>query len=283
MISFAQGKPLGPGDLNILIRDESGALYDPSIISYSIFSVDSVTKAEALATMPNTVPLRNSLGIYSISMTIPSTWDGDFKLVWYVTRYAGDPFDTIYEEFQVVNFTPGRSSFEAPSLLMVPRPGMSQQGAELVVMVRELLSDTNPDRNYHFRPPTSGKVVAGFNNRVGFIWTDSTILVMIKLALAQMNMSNPLNTYSYNIDSVPESWAQIACLGAAAKCLSAEGARWISEEFGYSLNGVSLDINKASSYQALADAYANEFKELAVLASANRPASAGLRQQRFLL
>jgi hypothetical protein len=51
----------------------------------------------------------------------------------------------------------------------------------------------------------------------------------------------------------------------------------------YSLNGVSLDLNKASEYQALADDYAPEFKEWLPNLIANRPATAGLRQQRWVL
>lgn len=285
MINFAQGKQLGTGDLNIIIRDESGSLYDPAQITYSIFAIDPISKADVLVTLPNTVPVKDdgSNGIFHVAMTIPTTWEGSYKLIWYITRYAGGSYDTLYEEFQVTNFDPARASYEASSVMMVQKPGISAQTARLVMMVRELLSDTNPDRNYHFRPPTSGKVIAGFSARVGFIWTDDTIIRLLQLALNQMNWINPLNVYSYDLNNVPESWAMIACLGAAAKCLSSEASRWAAEEFGYSLNGVSLDINKASTYQSLASAYADEFKEMATQAALNRPFSAGLRQQRFLI
>ncbi len=283
MINFAQGKVLSNGDLNILIRDESGSLYDPFSINYSIFSIDPISKAETLVSMPNTVPVRDTTGIYHVAMTIPTTWSGEFKLVWYITRYSGNSYDTLYEEFLVTNFDPARSSHEAPSVMMAAKPGISPKTANLVMMVRELLSDTNPDRNYHFRPPTAAKTIAGFSSRVGFIWTDTTIIRMLQLAINQINIANPLNIYSYTLDDVPDAWGAIACLGAAARCLSSEAARWAEEEFGYSLNGVSLDINKASTYQSLASAYADEFKEMATLAAANRPFSAGLRQQRYLL
>jgi hypothetical protein len=92
-----------------------------------------------------------------------------------------------------------------------------------------------------------------------------------------------MNMYDYKVETAPVAWGSIACLGAAAKCLSSEGCRWAAEEFSYSLNGVSLDINKASTYQSLAEAYKAEFSEMAVQAAANRPFSAGLRQQRFLI
>ena len=283
MISFANGKLLGPGDLNLLVRDENGVLYDPHAISYSIFAVDPTTNVQSLVSQPDIVPQRSSIGTYSVSMSIPSTWSGRFNLIWKIARYPDSPLDTIYEEFQVVNFNPATSSVEAASVFIAQKPTVNSHTAELVMMVRELLSDTNPDRNYHFRPPTSGKVVAGFTSRVGFIWTDSTIITMLKLALAQMNMSNPLTTFDYTIDSAPSSWAQVACLGAAAKCLSAEGARWTEESFSYSLNGVSIDINKVGDYSALASAYSQEFQALTTLAVANRACSAGLRQSRFLI
>ena len=283
MITFASSKPLGPGDLNILIRDENGVLFDPHAISYSIYALDTATNVQTLVSLPDSNPYRDSMGIYHIAMTIPSTWAGTFRLVWKIARYFDSPFDMIHEEFQIVNFTPARSSVEAPSVFLSQKPTSSSKVSERIQMVRELLSDTNPDRNYHFRPPTPGKTVAGFTSRAGFIWTDDTINRLLQLALAQMNMINPLNIYDYTIDSAPDSWAKIACLGAAAKCLSAEGCRWAAEEFSYSLNGVSLDINKASTYMSLAEAYKSEFNEMAVAAAANRPYSAGLRQQRWLI
>lgn len=283
MISFASSKPLGPGDLNILIRDENGVLFDPHTISYSIFSVDVTTNVQSLMSQPDSCPYRDSVGTYHVSMSIPSTWSGQYNLVWKIARYFDSPFDTIYEEFQVVNFIPATSSVEAASVYITQKPTVNSHTAQLVMMVRELLSDTNPDRNYHFRPPTPGKQVAGFTSRAGFIWLDSTIITMIKLAIAQMNMSNVNTTFDFTIDSAPTSWAQIACLGAAAKCLSAEGARWIAEQFEYSLNGVSISLNKAGDYTALATAYAQEFKELTTLATANRNFSAGLRQARWLI
>jgi len=283
MISLASGKILGPGDLNILIRNEDGSLFDPHTICYSIYSVDVETNVQTLVTLPDSQPHRDSVGVYHVHMSIPSIWEGRYNLVWKIGRYFDSPFDTIYEEFQVVNFTPATSSIEAPSVFLSQKPTTSARSTVLIQMTRELLSDTDPDRNYHFRPPTSGKVVAGFTSRAGFIWTDATINRMLQLALAQMNMINPLNEYFYTIDSAPDSWGKIACLGAAAKCLSAEGCRWGAEEFSYSLNGVSLDINKASTYMALAEAYKSEFNEIAALAAANRPYSAGLRQQRWLI
>ncbi len=283
MLALSQGKNLGSGDLSITTRDESGVPFDPSAITYSIFSVDPNTQSQTLVSQPNSTPSFLASGQYYVSMTIPTLWNGFFKLVWYVTRNSGDAITTIYEDFQVVPFNPVTNTTEAMSVFLALRPGMTAKAAEYVMNVRELLSDTNPDRNYHFRPPTSAKTVAGYTSRVGFIWDDSTIIRMLRLTLAQLNTWNPLNLYNYSIDSAPEPWAEAACLGAASKCLSAEGARWAAEEFGYSLNGVSLDLNKSATYQNLGSAYSAEFQVWAPLITANRPGSVGLRQSRWLL
>jgi hypothetical protein len=126
-------------------------------------------------------------------------------------------------------------------------------------------------------------VVAGFNSRVGFIWDDSTIIRMLKLALSKINTGDPMADYNYTLETAPDAWKDAAAVGAAAHCLSKEAARWAAEEFGYSLNGVSLDVNKAATYQQLASAYQAEFDEWIPNLTANRPCSAGVRQYKFLL
>jgi hypothetical protein len=106
---------------------------------------------------------------------------------------------------------------------------------------------------------------------------------MLEIAISKLNWYNTKNIYNFTLDTVPADWGRIAALSAASLCLSAEGARWAADQFGYSLNGVSLDINKADLYRGLADSYKAEFTEMAPLLTANRPYSAGLRQQRWLL
>lgn len=284
MITLTQNKTLGTGDLSIAVRDANGALYDPATITYSIFTAPDVQGNQTLVGAPNLTPTRATLGQYFVSMTIPTGMLGQFQLVWSLQQYAiTDPVDTIKVDFTVINIDPLAGSFEAPSAIIAARTGVSQRTAELVMYVRELLSDTNPDRNYHFRPPTPGKVVAGFNTRMGFVWTDSTILRMLDISIAQLNTWNTKNLYSFNVNTLPDDWGKCAAIGAASKCLMGESARWTADEFGYSLNGVSLDLHKADGYRGLAESYKQEFETWAPLITANRPFSAGLRQQRWLL
>ncbi len=306
MITLTQGKKLGPGDLSILLRNSSGGLIDPAIIAYSIFQVSEKVPTAGqraydfdleqpnhmrtlpdndlvLMTQPKLVPCRSSAGAYWVSMVVPTLWKGVYRLVWYVVQTQGAPEDKVYEDFVVQTIDPIDSAFEAPSTIMAARPVTKNKYTPAIMTVRELLSDTNPDRNYHFRPPTPGKVVAGYTSRVGYIWLDPTIMRMLDLNISKLNWYNPKNISSYTLDTVPVDWGRIAAIGAAASCLTGESARWAADEFSYSLNGVSLDINKSSLYLSLAQSYQQEFDTMAPLLTANRPYSAGLRQQRWLL
>jgi hypothetical protein len=281
-VAFNQGKPLGPGDLSLLVRDSGNNIVDPYNISYTIFQTDD-SGNQTLAAGPMTAPARVSVGAYYINITVPTTWHGSYRLVWYLTQNVGDPQIQVYEDFQVVFVNPASGSLEAQSTLITPKPVTSPARAPAIMAVRQMLFDTNPDRNYHFRPPTPGKVVANYTTRVGFIWPDDLIITMLQITIAQLNYYNPKNVYGFTIDMIPDDWARIAAIGAASKCLLAEANRWAEEEFSYSLNGVSLDINKSSLYQSLGATYDQMFTVTAPLVTANRPFSAGLRQQRWLL
>jgi hypothetical protein len=236
-----------------------------------------------LVGMPRMVPTRSSQGAYWANISIPTTWLGVYQIVWYLIQYQGQPENSVYEDFVVQTVDPTSNSFEAPSVTIASKPNTTINYAPAIMYVRELISDENPDRNYHFRPPTPGKVVAGYTTRVGYIWLDSTILRMLDIAISKLNTWNTKNLYGWTLDNIPVDWGRCAALGAASSCLLKEGARWAADEFSYSLNGVSLDINKSNLYQSLGQTYQQEFNEWAPLITANRPFSAGLRQQRWLL
>jgi hypothetical protein len=204
--------------------------------------------------------------------------------------YPDSPLDTVVEVFVVQGIDPTNPGFEAPSVIVaVPESivnvGMSTPAmfAKAIMYVREHLSDTNPDRNYHFRPPTPGKVVAGYTTRVGYIWEDSTVIRMVKNNISRANTWNPRTYYGFTLETLPDDWANFVALGAASSCLSNESARWAADEFSYSLNGVSIDLPKTQLYQSLAAAYRGEWDEWAPRITAIRPTSCGLRQQRWIL
>jgi hypothetical protein len=316
MIVLTQGMQTGTADLAILVRAANGCLVDPVSISYTIYKMRDLVPTQptvayeydmhqplnmeggpplppegsVLVSQPQSTPIRASVGTFYAQFTIPTTWKGVYKIVWQLQEFAGNcPNSFVHMDFIVQTIDPADPAFEAPSMIIGKQMSIAdarttpKMFAQAIRVVRELLSDTNPDRNYHFRPPTPNYVVANYTTRVGFIWLDSTILVNLALSISMLNLYNPMNYYNWNLNTIPYDWGNIAALQAASLCLSGESARWAAEEFGYSLNGVSLDLNKSALYQSLAQTYAQQFTTLAPLVTANRPFSAGLRQQRWLL
>jgi hypothetical protein len=306
----------GTADLAILVRDASGNLVDPVLINYTIYKLRDLVPTKptvayeydlhqplsmeggpplppegaTLALPPQQTPVRASVGTYYAQFTIPTTWKGVYKIVWQLQEFAGNcPQSYVHMDFVTQTVDPADPAFEAPSMIIGKQLSIASARttpamyAQAIRAVRELLSDTNPDRNYHFRPPTPGKVVSNYTTRVGFIWLDTTILVNLSISISMLNVYNPMNYYAWTLDTIPADWGNIAALEAAALCLSGESARWAADEFSYSLNGVSLDINKSALYQSLAATYSQQFNTMAPLVTANRPVSAGLRQQRWLL
>lgn len=277
-----QGKVLSPGDLGLNVRDANGQFIDPAGINYSIFA-QAPDSSLTLASPPKLMPSRSSTGVYFVDGHIPTNWEGQYRLIWYLRQYTNENEVQLFEEFEVIRLDPMTTSFEAPSVLLAHRPGMNKVLADCIYATRELLSDEDPERNYHFRPPTSGRIVAGYNDRVGFIWTDRTIARMLRLSMEEANTWNPMNLTSYTVENAPKAWREAIQVGAAAWCLKKEGNRWEADQFDYSLNGVSLSLHKAQEYQSMGDDFSAEFKEWLPNLTANRPCVQGLRQQRWLL
>lgn len=283
MITFTQGQTLGPGDLSILPRDAGNNIVTPVSITYTIFAVPADGTPPVPVTTPNLDPASAQSGGFYVNSTIPFNWYGKFNLVWYLQQYANSPVEDVQMEFQVTGLESALSSFEAPSVLITPAPPIKPKYGPALVGVRKLLRDDNPDKNYHFRPPTSAKVVAGYTSRVGFIWTDEDILWNFEQAISEMNIWNEKTFYNYTLDTIPIDWSRVASVGAAAWCLLGESTRWAADEFGFSLNGISMDLHKKDTYLSLGTTFRQQFETIATKATAIRPFSAGLRQQRWLL
>jgi hypothetical protein len=316
MIVLTQGQQTGTADLAILVRDASGNLVDPVSISYTIYKLRNIVptkptvayeydlhqplnmkggpplppEGSELVSQPGSIPIRASVGTYYAQFTIPTTWKGIYKIVWQLQMFAGScPNSYVHMDFIVQTIDPADPAFEAPSMIIGKQMSIANAQtspamfAQAIRNVRELIADTIPDRNYHFRPPTPNRVVANYTTRVGFIWLDTTILTNLAISISKLNLYNPMNYYNWTLNTIPMDWGNIAAIGAASLCLSGESARWAAEEFSYSLNGVSLDLNKSALYSSLAQTYDQQFNTMAPLVTANRPFSAGLRQQRWLL
>jgi hypothetical protein len=56
---------------------------------------------------------------------------------------------------------------------------------------------------------------------------------------------------------------------------------WINDEFNYSISGVSLDLEKSSKYQSMADAFVAEYDKLVEQNKLSIKIIKGLRQFRY--
>jgi hypothetical protein len=175
---------------------------------------------------------------------------------------------------------PADPSFEAPSMIIGKQMNIANAQtspamfAQAIRVVRELISDTNPDRNYHFRPPTPGKVVANYTTRVGFIWLDTTILV--NLATVDLD-AQPLQPDELSTTGISTRFRMTGATSRRSKlrlCASA-----VNRPVGRQMSSAtrSTACRSTSTNQRCTSrsrqTYQQQFNTLAPLVTANRPFS----------
>ena len=268
-VAFQRGSTTGAADLNITIRDVGGSLIDPYRLEYAIF--DATTGTEILIGSPVTLPARISLGMYYASVTIPADANiGVWRIRWTVQEMAADPVYQSVQEFQVVG-----------SNVIASFTGDANVDA-LIHSLRIILRDNNPDRNYRFRPPASEKFIQGQTQVFGFIWEDEELLEYIYMAIDDFNGRPPTTGITMpNLWSGERRWRTTIILRAASFACFAIAMNWISEEFFYSISGVSLDIEKSSKYQSMKDEYINEYDKLVEQNKISIKIIKGLKQYKY--
>ena len=147
----------------------------------------------------------------------------------------------------------------------------------------KIVVSNSPDRNYHFRPATGEGVLKNQTRVFGQIWEDEELIEYLRCALDLINMYPP-ETCFMSIDSLVQfkrNWRSLLLEGAIWYALRAVTLNWIVDEFDYSIGGISLSINKAASYQGMADQANQNFKEFAEAAKRTVKIIMGLKQSRF--
>ena len=125
---------------------------------------------------------------------------------------------------------------------------------ELIDRLRIMIRDNWPDAYYRFAPPSSQKIIRGFTEKTGYLWQDNELLEFLKLGDMVLKSSWAGQNYSIFKDSnFPGEY--LALLVAASSACAAEAIRWVSEEFQYDLNGVSLSIDRSSKFESLANGF----------------------------
>ena len=269
-LAYLRGTTTGPNDIGITVRDHhDNNLIDPFRLEYALY--DLTTGIEVLIGSPVNYPTRISLGKFYANATIPADANiGDWVVRWTVQEYATDPVYQSVEAFNVVGSA------------VIPSFTGDANIDGLIYSLRIMLRDNNPDRNYRFRPPESSKFIQGQTQVFGFIWEDEELLEDIYFAIDDFNTYPPVTGIEIsNLITSERRWRGPVLMRATWYALRSIAINWISDEFSYSISGVSLDIEKSSKYMSMADATSAEWDKLLEAAKRSIKIVKGLRQFRY--
>lgn len=220
MLELSRGTITGPEDLDIQTVDNAGTPIDPHSITYALY--DYTTGVEVLIGPSERLPVRDELGHYYAAFQVPENANyGTYRIRWSIEEQAGDPAVTVMEEFAVV---------EASALQSKLYSGIEQ---EMIGRLRRLLRDQNPDKYYHFRPPTSSGTVNEYNRVFAHIWENDELIEYMEQAMFSIN-AHPPETHFRDLDHMLQgkpNWRHWVLTGAIAHACVALSLNWIADEF----------------------------------------------------
>lgn len=268
-IAFRRGTTTTSSDLVIMIRDDQNNLVDPYRVEYAVY--DYTTGLEILMGSPVNSPIRVSIGYFYALVGIPADGNiGSWRIRWTVQETILSPVYQSVQEFAVVGDG------------MITSFTGDQNIDKLIYSLRIFLRDNNPDRNYRFRPPASDKFIQGQTQVFGFIWEDEELYEYLIAAVDDFNSRPPTTAVDLsNITGSERRWRTTVLMRAAAIACNAIAINWINDEFTYSISGVSLDIEKSSKYQSMAESFTGEFDKLVEQNKLSIKIIKGLRQPRY--
>jgi len=140
-----------------------------------------------------------------------------------------------------------------------------------------------PDRNYHFRPPTSEGTINQFNRVFAYIWTDEELIEYMERGVDFINLWPPETGYN-TIDAMvggKPAWRQMILMAAIAHATMALSLNWIADEFDYSIGGVSLSIEKSSKYEGIKNNAESQLDKMLEAKTRTTKIIRGLQQSRY--
>jgi hypothetical protein len=188
-------------------------------------------------------------------------------------EYLNSPLAEVVQKFAIVS----------DSTQIVSVPGITNIEVDLVHGLRIMLRDNNPARNYHFAPPAGEEAVNQFTRVFGYIWEDCELLEFLRVSNDSINMYPP-QTFYQTLDQLMlqhRNWRTLLLTGAMVHAINAISLNWVLEEFGYSIGGVSLDLEKSSKYQSISNDAQTRFQEFVTQAKDTVKVIRGLRQSRY--
>ena len=271
-VTFRRGQELGRSSLNIFVKAKDGSPRNAAEITYSIY--DFTTGNEVLLPPSNRAPINVGIGEYFAGFIIPLDANiGEYRIRWYMREFVNSPQAQVVQKFAIVD----------NATQVVTIAGVTPVELDLIRGLRIMLRDNNPARNYSFSPPNGEDAVNQYTRVFGYLWEDYELLEFLRVANDSINMYAPQTFYD-TLDALMaqhRNWRTLLFTGAMVHAIEAIAVCWISQEFGYSVGGVSLDLEKSSKYQSMASDAQSRFTEFVEAAKSTVLVIRGLRQSRY--
>lgn len=274
-VCFNRGTTLGRSDIKIMLTDENGNPVNAAYIVYYLYFVDpGPPETEVLlGTEQGRTPVNPSTGEYYAAVMVPPTAPlGEYRVRWEFKQCVDSPTQTVVQRFGVVQEDTKTED------------GFTDIERECIDRLRIMLRDNNPDRNYHFRPPEHEGNIKQYNQVFGYVWEDHELLTYIQCALDWWNMMPPETEKLCTIDLLVRykpTWKTAIIWGAIVHAATALAFNWVQEEFNYSIGGVSLDIQRSSSYESLKQNAEGQLDKATEAKEKTVKIIRGLKQPRF--
>lgn len=239
----------------------------PSLTTFSEFNVPAVqNKANPMSWYAD----------YTIPFDAPY---GPYTITWQVNLTSGDSH--FVEDLFYVEDTKALTSDGPSATIVLDGVQINARIMQLLKHIRIALRDNNPDRNYRAMPPKSSRELQGYSNRIGFVWTDEEIYSYLQLAVQDLNSWNPKTSRVFTLYDFPAPWLGVVVDMASVRALQALTTNWVQDEFGYSISGLSLDLNKSDKFNALRTSIESGLELRKTNATAIRPMGRAITPARW--
>jgi hypothetical protein len=274
-VAYYRGQQLGRSDLVIFLTNTNNTPSNAASIYYTLY--DYTTGQGVIVGPQQRQPVNPSIGEYYASVIIPLDANlGNYRVKWTFQEIVGGQVQQVVQKFAVIdkNGSQGQSDldrFGSPIM------------RDLAGRLRTLLRDNNPDRNYHFMPPTHERTVQQYSKVFGYIWENDELREYIERSL-DMIIAVPPRTPFPNVETMIQSrreWTTLLLTGGMLHALQALRINWVADEFEYSIGGVSLTIDKASKYEAAYNGASEQFDKQLERAKATVNFISGLQQPKY--
>jgi len=98
-VLFRQLQLLGPNDLRVTLTDETGAPFDPYLITYSFYR-QTQTRGANLVGLSGRLPVRESAGVYYVGETLSTEFiASEYYVEWVMQRTPTTPKEIIGKKY----------------------------------------------------------------------------------------------------------------------------------------------------------------------------------------